>query len=701
MRKIIVFIAIIFFDQNLSYKVTTNDKDNVKDLVEYVLLSEDNPCARKCVKDGLPMTCRYTFLLEWYHTLNKACYDCPYKEEDCYREDCIAADGNKRSIVVVNRKMPGPSVEVCLGDEVIVDVVNHLSSDSTTIHWHGHHQRNSPYMDGVPFVTQCPIHPGMTFRYHFNVHNAGTHFWHSHSGFQRSDGTFGPFIVRVPGEDDPHSSLYDYDLSNHVITILDWTKEVGTDKFMSHMQNDAGNKPDTILVNGLGRFKHFDSANDTTIFTPTARFTVEQGYRYRFRLINAGFLNCPIELSIDNHTLWVISSDGSDFNATEVQSLVTYAGERFDFIVQADQPKDVYWMHFRGLMDCDERFTKAYQVAVLQYKDAEQTYPLREPSYDNSKKDGMQINPLNKGTEANDSSYISLPQLHSLDEWDESLQEKADFQYYVSYDFYKMNHPVYHKESLYGFFNVTNASQQILTPQLNYISMKLQSFPLLPQRHQIEENMLCNETSVENCENQYCECTHVVNIPLNTIVEMVLIDKGYAYDANHPFHLHGHSFRVVAMERIGSHVNVSDIRKMDLNGQIRRNLKDAPLKDTVTVPDGGYTIIRFKATNPGYWLFHCHIEFHVEVGMALVFKIGEDHEMSPIPRNFPRCGNYIPNVNSTDVEDDCDEVSTFGAILKKLLPNVYKNYCPERSGASFKTATVSFLVPLILMLVSL
>jgi FtsP/CotA-like multicopper oxidase with cupredoxin domain len=88
-------------------------------------------------------------------------------------------------------------------------------------------------------------------------------------------------------------------------------------------------------------------------------------------------------------------------------------------------------------------------------------------------------------------------------------------------------------------------------------------------------------------------------IPLNTIVEMVLIDKGYAYDANHPFHLHGHSFRVVAMERVGSQVNVSDIRKMDLDGQIQRNLKDAPLKDTVTVPDGGFTIIRFKTSNPG------------------------------------------------------------------------------------------------------
>jgi L-ascorbate oxidase len=80
----------------------------------------------------------------------------------------------------------------------------------------------------------------------------------------------------MPEEDDPHSNLYDYDLSNHVITILDWTKEVGNDKFGSHMLNDGDNKPDTILVNGLGRFKHFDGTNDTTIFTPTARFQVEQ-----------------------------------------------------------------------------------------------------------------------------------------------------------------------------------------------------------------------------------------------------------------------------------------------------------------------------------------------------------------------------------------------------------------------------------------
>lgn len=49
------------------------------------------------------------------------------------------------------------------------------------IHWHGLHQRRTQYYDGVPYVTQCPIHEGNSFRYQFDT-NAGTHFWHAHSG---------------------------------------------------------------------------------------------------------------------------------------------------------------------------------------------------------------------------------------------------------------------------------------------------------------------------------------------------------------------------------------------------------------------------------------------------------------------------------------------------------------------------------------
>lgn len=42
-----------------------------------------------------------------------------------------------------------------------------------------------------------------------------------------------------------------------------------------------------------------------------------QGFRYRFRVISNGFLNCPIQLSIDNHTLLAIASDGGPIQPVE------------------------------------------------------------------------------------------------------------------------------------------------------------------------------------------------------------------------------------------------------------------------------------------------------------------------------------------------------------------------------------------------
>ncbi|TGZ54926.1 Uncharacterized protein DBV15_05335 [Temnothorax longispinosus] len=608
-------------------------------------------CRRTCEDDAAPLDCYYTFKLESYHTMSKACYDCPFNITDCFRPHCVPADGMKRSLMVVNRQMPGPPIEVCQGDRIIVDMMNLLHAESTTMHWHGQHHLTTPYMDGVPYVSQCPIHPGATFRYNYIATEAGTHFWHSHIGFQRGDGVFGPLIVRVPPKIDWHKDLYDYD--EYTLVVADWIHELSVAKFLSHYHADGHNKAPNLLINGLGRF--IQDENETLTDMPITTFLVKPNFRYRFRLINAEFLNCPIEVSVDNHTLYVVSSDGRDVEPVQAESLVSYAGERFDFIIEMDQPVDNYWMRFRGLMDCDDRFLSAYQVAILRYEGAPEEEPLLEVSYNRTRNDtyGLQVNALNEGTESNNS--ISMPMLNATDNDDASNTREPDYQFYISYDFYGKDNPQFHRKNLYGFNQV---KQQVLTPQLNHISMKLPPFPLLSERHLIKPDQFCNSSTVEECENDYCACTHVLQVETNSVVELILVDEGVAFDANHPFHLHGYQFRVVAMEKIGSNTTVAEVRELDNQGLIHRKLKRAPLKDTVTVPDGGYTIVRFYANNPGYWLFHCHIEFHAEIGMSLIFKVGEDKELPPVPNNFPKCGDWKPPVDDNEDKSETTQISS-------------------------------------------
>lgn len=122
-----------------------------------------------------------------YSTLGRACYYCPYNYTDCLRENCIFADGKLKSIEVVNKLLPGPPIQVCKGDTVVVNLQNLMRSERvTSIHWHGIKQHGTPNMDGVGMVTQWPVLPMTSFQYRFTANDVGTHFWHSHSGVQRS-----------------------------------------------------------------------------------------------------------------------------------------------------------------------------------------------------------------------------------------------------------------------------------------------------------------------------------------------------------------------------------------------------------------------------------------------------------------------------------------------------------------------------------
>lgn len=92
-------------------------------------------------------------------------------------------------------------------------------------------------------------------RYQFGADNAGTHFYHSHSGLQKLDGQYGSVIVRQPRRLDPHGQLYDHDRPEHVVEMSDWMHEMANERFPGRLVRNVGQVPENVLINGKGRWK--------------------------------------------------------------------------------------------------------------------------------------------------------------------------------------------------------------------------------------------------------------------------------------------------------------------------------------------------------------------------------------------------------------------------------------------------------------
>ncbi|KAI0770810.1 Fet3 protein [Irpex lacteus] len=81
----------------------------------------------------------------------------------------------------------------------------------------------------------------------------------------------------------------------------------------------------------------------------------------------------------------------------------------------------------------------------------------------------------------------------------------------------------------------------------------------------------------------------------------------------HPFHLHGHQFQLV--QRSTDYTSDDP----ELNPPINETRVNPMRRDTVQVPSGEGVTLRFVADNPGAWIFHCHIEWHLQAGLAVTF----------------------------------------------------------------------------------
>ncbi|THU46299.1 hypothetical protein C4D60_Mb09t03460 [Musa balbisiana] len=126
--------------------------------------------------------------------------------------------------------------------------------------------------------------------------------------------------------------------------------------------------------------------------------------------------------------------------------------------------------------------------------------------------------------------------------------------------------------------------------------------------------------------------TRLYRLPFNASVQLVLQDTGVIGPESHPIHLHGYNFFVVG-RGVGNYDPKTSPSKFNLVDPVERN--------TIGVPTGGWTAIRFRADNPGVWFLHCHFEVHTSWGLKMAFVVddgkGANESLLPPPSDLPAC----------------------------------------------------------------
>ncbi|MEP7267698.1 MAG: multicopper oxidase family protein [Saprospiraceae bacterium] len=212
-----------------------------------------------------------------------------------------------------NNQIPGPTLEANVGDTFAIIVTNNLE-EPTTVHWHG--LCLPAHMDGTD-EAQKLIAPGEVFEYRFDVHQAGTFWYHSHTNetLQMERGMYGALVVK--GEADP---ITDGDR----IFMIDDMKLDEQNKFTSPtwyiprvIERHDGREGNTLLINGKEN--------------PT--INIHSGQIERWRFINSSSARYFM-LHPGGKEFKLIGTDGGliEHPRTMSQILIT-PGERVDIAV--------------------------------------------------------------------------------------------------------------------------------------------------------------------------------------------------------------------------------------------------------------------------------------------------------------------------------------------------------------------------------
>lgn len=205
-----------------------------------------------------------------------------------------------------NGQIPGPTLELEVGDRVSIVVENQLEEIHSL---HNHGVIGLPFeMDGVGGVSQEPIMPGETFTYEFVAEELSVGMYHAHDMgvHQVPNGLIGAILVgQVP--------TVGVDVS------------AGGEHIM--MLNDAGNIG--YALNGKS-------------FPATTPYVLKQGESMLVHYMNEGLMPHPMHLH-GNRQL-VVAKDGFPLDSPYYADTINVApGERYSVVVTAEKPGVWVW----------------------------------------------------------------------------------------------------------------------------------------------------------------------------------------------------------------------------------------------------------------------------------------------------------------------------------------------------------------------
>jgi len=527
-------------------------------------------------------------------------------------------DGKVSRAIGINGTIPGPLIRLREGQRAKLSVVNDLDED-TSIHWHG---LILPFhMDGVPGISFPGIKPRSTFTYEFPILQAGTYWYHSHSGLQEQLGHYGPIVIDPKGADPVGFDR------EHVIVLSDHSRMSPEEIFRKMKVNPGHFNMQRQTLGGLlagkdqsldervewGRMRmdptdiadvngstyqflvngHGPADNWTALFAP--------GERVRLRIVNASAMSI-FNVRIPGLPMSVVQSDGLNVVPVAVDEFQIGVAETYDVVVTPTEDRA-----YTFVAEVNDRSGMARATLAPRAGMIAAVPPLRERPLATMKDMGMggmgagdaacapEHAAMGHCTPAADAGGDHAAMGHGAGGMDHSMRDFSVAPQVARDPGVQTISPMPVDRMVEPGQGLENVGHKVLTYH-DLVALDRNPDVRAPDRSldihltgNMERFMWSFDGKKMSDVHEPIPFIEGERVRVNLINDSMMV---------HPIHLHGHFFELVT-------------------GKGDR----APRKHTVLVQPGGTATFDFTADALGDWAFHCHLLYHMHAGMMRVVSV--------------------------------------------------------------------------------